>query len=409
MKLLLTLGWRNIWRNRRRSLITILAVTFAVMLSIVMRGIQLGTYDVNIRHVVELFSGYLQIQAPGYQKNPSLHKSFKLSDSLRVLLETDKRVIGTAPRILGDGLISYRDYSQGAVIVGIDPELERQVSKLPSRVTSGSFLASDRQDAIVVGHKLLENLKAQTGDTIVLLSQGFDGSLGNLRFVITGALKSGLGDLDRSLVLMNLDAARELLVMEGRVSLIAIKLDDLGEISSFQEDHAGSLETMGMALLEWKEVMPDFEQSIELDNVSGILTLGILILVVAFGITNTVLMSVTERFREFGIILSIGMQHTRLVWLIFLETVMIIVLGLVLGNILAYGINYYLVLNPIEFSGEFGAIYEEYGWLPRLESTLKLSSFLNTSLAILVISIVSTLYPIMKVLKLEPLKGIRYT
>lgn len=409
MNLLLKLGWRNIWRNKRRSIITISAVTFAVMLSIAMRGIQLGTYEVNIRHVVELFSGYLQIQTEGYQKNPSLQKSFSVTDSLRTLLESDSRIVAYTSRVVGDGLVSFRDNSQGAFILGIEPDKERRVSKLATRVASGHFLDAGDLDQIVVGYKLLENLKATLGDKVVVLAQGFDGSLGNLKFTIAGTIKTGTDALDRNAVFMTLDAAQELLVLYGRVNLVAIRLNDLPDIPDVQEPLRGRLESKKLAVLAWNEVMPDLEQGIKLDNISGILMLGILIIVVAFGITNTVLMSVTERFREFGIVLSIGMPQRRLALLVITETLIIVLIGLLAGNILAYAINSYIVSHPIEFTGEYAEMYAEYGFLPRIESTVRLSSFFNTTLSMLAISILAAVYPILKVLKLEPLKGIRHT
>jgi ABC-type lipoprotein release transport system permease subunit len=379
------------------------------MLSVAMRGMQLGTYEVNIRHVVELFSGYIQIQADGYQKNPSLQKSFPVTEGLQALLAGDSRIAAFAPRVIGDGLVSFRDNSQGAAILGVAPEQERRVSNLATRVTSGHFLNSGASHEIVVGYNLIENLKASLGDEVVVLSQGFDGSLGNLKFTIVGTIKTGSDALDRNAVLMTLDAAQELLVLYGRVSFLALRLNDLGDIPDVQEPLRESLRSHKLAVLAWNEVMPDLEQSIKLDNVSGILMLGILVIVVGFGITNTVLMSVTERFREFGIVLSIGMQQQRLVILVLIETLVIVLIGLLAGNILAYGINSYIASHPIEFTGEFAEMYEEYGWLPRLEATVRFSSFLNTTLSMLAISILAAVYPLLRVFKLEPLKGIRHT
>lgn len=409
MNLVLKLGWRNIWRNKRRSIITILAVTFAVMLSIVMRAIQLGTYDVNIKHVVDLYTGYLQLQVPGYQKNPTLQKSFVFSEHLNRALIEDPRIIAAAPRIVGDGLVSFRDKSQGAILVGTSPEQERRVSKLADRVVEGRFLEESADDEVLVGEKLLENLSASIGDQIVVLAQGYDGSLGNLRFTIVGTLKTGMAQFDQSSLVMTLAAARDLFVMDGRVNTVAIRLEDLSAIQRVQESLASPADQEGLKVLAWNEVVPDFEQSIQLDNVSGILMLAILVIVVAFGITNTVLMSVTERFREFGIILSIGMQPRMLVTLVFLETIIIVLVGLALGNLLAIGVNLYFVNNPIVFTGDFEQIYAEYGFLPRIESTFRISSFLNISLSILGISLLAMLYPLAKVIRLEPLKGIRYT
>jgi putative ABC transport system permease protein len=409
MNFLLTLAWRNVWRNKRRSIITILAVTFAVMLSIAMRGIQLGTYEVNIRHVVELFTGYVQIQNPGYQNNPSLRKSIRMTPELRSLLADDPRILGYAPRIVGDGLISFRENSQGAVIFGVDPAAERSVSTLGDKIDRGTFLADENSHDIVVGHTLLENLGASLGDELVVLAQGFDGSLGNLKFRIAGTVKTGMLDLDRSAAFMNLVTAQELLLMERRASLIAVRLADLQQIDPVQESLSSRLAPIGLVALSWSDVMPDLKQGIELDNVSGLLTLAILIIVVAFGITNTVLMSVTERFREFGIVLSVGMQPRTLTGLVLLETACIVALGMLAGNVLAYGINSYIAANPILLGSDFEQMYAEYGFLPRIESTVRFSSFVNNTLSILGVSLIAALYPLTKVMRLEPLKGIRYT
>ncbi len=409
MNLLFKLGWRNIWRNKRRSIITILAVTFAVMLSIAMRGIQLGTYAVNIRHVVQLYSGYLQIQAEGYQDNPSLQKSFSPSNDITDLLRSDEHVVAFAPRVIGDGLLSYRDNSLGAMILGIDPAAEASASTVASRMKDGEFLPSADGDGIVVGYKLLDNLKAQIGDTVVALAQGFDGSLGNMKFRIIGTIKTGSTEFDGATILMGLSTAQELLSMYGRINLYAIQLQRLEQIADTKEYLNEELRGSGLIALSWDEIMPDFAQSIQLDNVSGMLMLAILIIVVAFGITNTVLMSVTERFREFGIILAMGMRQRQLVVIVLIETFIIVLLGLIFGNILAAGVNYWIMEHPIVLTGDFEAIYAEYGFLPRIESTLRPTMFLNSSLAVLAISILAAIYPLTKVLRLEPLKGIRYT
>ncbi len=407
--MLLKLAWRNIWRNKRRSIITILAVTFAVMLSIAMRGLQLGTYEVNIETVVNMFPGYLQIQKIGYQKNPSLQKSFSFDRGLREMLQNEPLITGYTPRVMGDGLISFKDNSAGAAILGIAPETEKTVCDIMSKVNAGRFFQSDSSNEIVVGYTLLSNLKAEIGDTVVVLAQGYDGSLGNLLFKIAGAVKTGSREFDAGAVFMGLSTAQNLLAMYGRVNIIAISLNDLDDIPEVQNYLNRVLQNSELTALKWNEIMPDFEQTIQLDNIGGILFLGILVIVVAFGIMNTVLMSVTERFWEFGVTLSIGMPQRKLVLQVLLETLFIALIGIVIGNILATGINYYIVQNPIVFGGEFAELYAEYGFLPRLESTLKAHIFWNSSLATFIISIFASLYPLFKVYRLEPLKGIRYT
>jgi len=409
VNLLFKLAWRSVWRNKRRSIITILAVTFAAMFSIAMRGIQLGTYEVNIQTAVNMFSSYLQIQRTGYQENPSLQRNFRYDETLESLIKAQPAVTAQAPRIYADGLVSFKDNSLGAAIIGIDPNLENYVSDLHNKVDAGKFFRSDSTDEVVVGYKLLRNLKAAIGDKIVVLTQGYYGSLGNMLFRISGTIKTGSREFDAAAVFIGLSTAQELLDMGNRITVIALSLTDLDRVTATKAQLNQKVRNLNLTALSWDEILPELKQSIELDNIAGLLFLGILIFVVAFGILNTVLMSVTERFREFGILLSVGMPQIKLVTIVFIETLIIAMIGLLFGNILAAGVNYYIVLNPIVFSGDFGAIYEEYGFLPRLESSLKLSIFIYSTISILIIALASFLYPGYKLWRLEPLKGIRHT
>jgi ABC-type lipoprotein release transport system permease subunit len=409
MRLLIKLAWRNIWRNRRRSIITILAVAFAVMLTVATRGLQLGTYEVNIQSVVRLYSGFLQIQRPGYQDNPTLRKSFPYTKKLRSILDSQALITGYAPRVYADALISYRDNSYGTMLVGIDLERERKISNLLKKIRQGREPESGRGNEILIGEKLLKNLNAQIGDSIIVLVQGFDGFLRDSFCKITGTFRMGSDEFDRTVILMPIHTLQELLGLENRVSVIAISLEKLDHLEPAKKSLQKALTPLNLNVLTWDEVMPSFKQSIELDNIGGILFLAILVIVVAFGILNTVLMSVTERFREFGIILALGMPQRKLVTLVAFEILFLVFIGISAGNLLGGLVNWYIIHHPIEFSGEFAAIYEEYGFLPIMTSTLKLHIFVNTTLSVLAAAFVASLYPLRKVAKLEPLKGIRYT
>ncbi len=407
--MLLKLAWRNIWRNKRRSLITLAAVVFATVMAIAMRGIQKGTYALNIRSVVELFSGYLQIQDKKYLDNPSLTSSFVIDKNINETLKTTKGVIGYAPRVYADGLISFKDNSRGVAIFGINPAKEKDVTTFTKNIHSGKFFTSDSSNQIVVGDQLLKNLDAKIGDSIVLLAQCYDGTLGNQKYKIVGTVKLGVPELESSVIFMGLKSAQSLLSMGNRVNVIAIKIDGLNHINDIDQTLSNKITNSRLRVLSWSKINPELEQSIQMDNISGIFFLGILIVIVAFGILNTVLMSVMERFREFGVILAIGMPQVNLTYLVYVETIIITVIGLILGNALGVIINTYLIFHPITFGGEIKKLYEIYHFLPQIKSTLNPSIFFNVSISILIISILSCLYPAYKVYKLEPLKGIRHT
>lgn len=412
MKLLLKLAWRNIGRNIRRSILTVLAVVFATFLTVAFRGLAIGTWEFNVRNSVEMFSGYLQVQRDGYQANPSLAKSLRYPGSIRPILLQEPKVTAFAPRIVADGLVSFRDHSNGAMILGIEPSSEHSVSRFQKRVVEGRFFSPGSPDEVVIGSTLLGNLQAAVGDTLVILAQGFDGVLGNLLFRVTGAIRMGVSEFDGATVLMDLSAAQELLAMNERVSIVALAVKDLDGLEEIRDRLAAGFNEEGLtgaSVLTWEEVMPDLSQAMAFDETGDWIFLVILIIIVTFGILNTVLMSVTERFREFGVTLAVGMQSGRLVILVVLESLFLTLIGIALGATLGQILNTYIANNPIMFTGDYQAMYEQYGFLPQLVSSNAFEIVATVALVILGVSLLAILYPIYRVARLEPLKGIRHT
>ena len=409
MKLLLKLAWRNIWRNKRRSVLTLLAIVFAVFLSITMRGIQKGIYELSIKTALDTFPGYLQLQAEGFKENNSIKHNFKLTNKIKNDLENIKQISGYAERVQAAGLISYKENSQGTAILGVSPELEKNVSTLLEKINQGRFFDSDTSLEIVLGSTLLEKLNATVGENVVLLAQGFDGSMGNLKFKIIGTVKLGVPELDAMAAFIPLTTAQELVSLYNRINVAAIKIDDLKNVNSVEKTLEEKITDEKIAILPWNNVVPDLKQSIDLDNISGIFMLIILVIIVSFGILNTILMSVTERFNEFGVCLAVGMPNSKLVLTIIFETLLIIFVGLLIGNVFSYGLVSYLNSNPVIISGEYAEMYELYGFVPKIQPSLNISTFINPTIVILLTSLVTAIYPITKVIKLEALKGIRYT
>lgn len=412
MILLFKLAWRNVWRNKRRSLLTILAIFFAAFLTIVVVGMQDGTWEHSVRTSVRMMSGFLQIQREGYQENPSLQLMFPFDETLENILQNDPAVTGYAPRVYADGLITNRDNSYGAAIFGVDPESEQTVSRFHERIVEGKFIDSATTDEIVLGERLMQNLQVAIGDTVVIIAQGTDGSMGNMKYRIGGAVRFGAEEVDMMTVLMHLEEAQELVVMYDNVHVVAIGIDDLREIYKVQNRLQRAIEHEDrelLSVLNWEEIMPDLKEAMEFDKIGGWLFYVLLVIIVAFGILNTLMMSVTERFREFGVILSIGMKQRTLVSLVVLETVMLVLVGLVAANIAGYALNSYFYHNPIELGGELADVYAYYGIEPLMAWVKYISINVNTSLMILGVTFFVAIFPVVKVIKLEPLKGIRYT
>jgi ABC-type lipoprotein release transport system permease subunit len=233
--------------------------------------------------------------------------------------------------------------------------------------------------------------------------------MGNKKFRIIGTFSLGSPELDGMSCFINIEAADELLTMNGKVNVIALKLNEIKTIPEFIENFNRINKDTLIVALGWEQVLPELKQSIELDDASNLIFLFLLIIVVAFGILNTMLMSITERYREFGIMLALGTNNTRLLVIVFFEVVFLITIGIVLGNLSAHAVNYYYYHNPILLSGSFAEIYEQYGFIPALYFSIDLGFYLDISLKIMLISFATFVFPAIKIFRLRPLKGIRYT
>jgi len=413
--LLIQIAWRSLWRNRRRSSLVIAAITFAASLTMIKMNVDNGTIFEAIKDAARLSTGFIQIQKPGYVNNPTLQKSFVVSPELKRAIESNLSITGASPRIEADGLLSHKEHSIGVVIMGISPASEKSITDFQNKVSAGRFLSESTSQhsgtpEIVVGYRLLQNLKAKVGDSVVVLCQGFDGVLGNMFARIVGTFRTGSDEFDRMGAFMDIVDLQPFLTMDDRVNAVAIsvgKMDDVAEVTSQLDS---TLEPLGLVAVPWQELMPQMDQTLKFKQSGDFVFMIILLVVVGFGILNAVLMSVTERFREYGVVLSLGMQQEKLVVTVAIETLFMIVIGIVLGNLLGVGISYYISVHPIVIGGNLEQIYKQYGFnVPMITSHVSTATSVLASSTVLIISFASTFYPLWRVLRLEPLKGIRYT
>lgn len=409
MKLLINIAWRSLWRNRRRSLLVIAAIAFAVMFAIVRLGFDEGTFALSLRTAVRSSTGYLQIQKIGYNDNPTLQKSFPITPELESILKSDPEIDGSSPRIQSGGLISFRNHSLGALITGVEPKTEELITDFPAKIIQGRFLDDDSTPDIVVGYKLLRNLGASVGDSVVILAQGFDGVLGNIFVHIVGTFRTGSDEFDRTGAFMSVPVMQNFLAMGNDVNAIALSADDPADVGRIVRTLDPVLKPAGLVAVPWQELLPQLQQTMGFSHAAHILFLTILFAVVGFGILNALLMSVTERFREFGVMLSIGMSNSRLALTTAMEMFFMIVIGFTIGNAAGAAINYHFIEHPIVLGGNVGKFVREWGFQPIVPSSLSPGIFVTAGTIVLAISAAAAVYPLWRVARLEALKGIRYT
>ncbi len=404
------LAWRNVWRSKRRTLLTLLTIMIGCAMIILFNSIATGGHEQMIEDAVALNVGHIQIHEKGFWDNLTIDYAFEPSPELLELLSKDPRIKSFTERVIAGGLLSFNDSTRGMMIQGIDPEKEQQVCNLHTKIhPGGRFLTSEDTTHAVIGNVLAKNSGTAVGDKIAMISQGFDGSIAAERFTIVGIFESGNPEYDRGLILIPLAQAKETFSMMGFVHSIVIRLDNSSDLSKVKEKIT-SLTSQGETELEvmgWEELMPELVQFIVMDDMSAYIFDFILFMVVAFGILNTIQMSVFERTREFGVMLSIGTLPNQVTFMIMLESVIISFLGIFLGVIMGYSISWYFQVNPLDYSSyaEEMAVWGISTMIFPAKTTLL--NVTVTSLLTFILGVLFSVFPARRAAKLNPIEAIR--
>ena len=404
--ILLKLAWLNIWRNKRRTIITATSVFFAVLLAIVFRSLTDGIYDNMIHNVVSYSSGYLQIHKKGYWDEQSIDNSFEEDQNLyKLLLETPK-ITHILPRIQTFSLASNLDKTKGVLVLGIDPVKEKEVNRLQDKIVKGDYIESVQDNGVVVGEGLASQFKLKVNDTLVLLGQGYHASSAAGKYRVKGIIKLGSIELNNNVVYMSLQQAQQLLGADKHITSISVILEKGTHLNTLKGSIQKLIGLDTYEVMSWKEMMPELDQFIEADSSGHYIIIGVLYLIIAFGLFGTILMMVFERQHEFGILIAIGMKRALLALMLLLESIMISLIGCFLGIIGGIFIVKWFTIHPIQFTGDLKEVYEDYG----IESIIYFSSdekvFFTQTLIVLVLSTLLALYSGYNVMKLKPVEAI---
>ena len=402
----LKLAWRNLWRNRRRTYITMASVFFAVLLAIAMRSLQEGTYAQMINNVVSFYSGSVQVHAQGYWDDQSLDLSMEQSSELETKLLADPQVTVAGPRLESFALISFGEESASSAVVGIDPELEDGITGLRGKLVDGSYLDANDQ-GLLLAEGLAEKLSATLGDTLVLLGQGYHGVMAAGKYPIQGILSFGSPDLNKRMLYLPLKEAQVMYGAEGRLTSYVLGLNNPQSSAQVVSRLETKVDSAEHEVMEWSTMMPELVQTIESDRAGGVITVFILYVIIGFGIFGTILMMTTERQYEFGVLTAIGMKRGKLAFTVLVESVIIAMLGVLAGSAIAFPIVWYLNRNPIYMGDEMAEMYAEYGMDAVLPTVIDPVIFSQQAMTVLIITLVVSLYPLFKIRRLDAVKAMR--
>ena len=399
MNTYIQLAWRNIWRNKRRTIITAASIFFGVVLSSIMSSMQEGSYARYIKTIVNSYSGDLQIHKKGYSDDKIINNSLEYSSEIQNKISKLKTITTVTPRIETFALASGRELTKGVMVIGISPTSEDKITSLSKKIVSGNFLA-EGDKGIVLGSSLAKYMKVIPGDTLVLLGQGYHGVSAAGKYEVKGIIRQGSPELDRSVVYMDVKECQYFLSAENRVTSIVIMTDNIDHVGIAGKEIEGTLGN-DFEVKDWKEINRVLLKQIDSDRASGLVIKGILYLIIGFGIFGTTMMMTLERRKEFGVLIAIGMKKIRLAYVLFTETIFIGLLGSLSGILVSIPIAGYFLFNPIRFTGQTAESMMQMGFEPVISFTLTPSVFYIQALIILIISVLIGLYPISYIRKLK--------
>ncbi|MEG8988139.1 FtsX-like permease family protein [Ignavibacteria bacterium 4148-Me] len=398
------LAWKNIWRNKKRSLILILSALAGIWGGIFANSIFIGMWETTIESAINRELSHIQIHNPEYLEEKLINQNISDINKVREILSHTNYIKNFSERTIIDGIALSTVTSGGVKIIGIQPEKEKFITSIHNKLITGRYLKHNQNNEILIGRKLAERLKLKVGSKLVLSFQDVNGNLVASAFRVTGIFRTESSIFDERNCFVNSD---ELFSLTGRKDLIheiAIRLNDINEIEeakNFLQLHLTKLKVDS-----WKDLAPEYSLTQEFLYLELNIFMGIILFAILFGISNTMMMSVYERIREFGVLLAIGMKRIRLFSLIVIESVILLFTGGIIGTLLGFVSIQLLQKNGVDLS-IFGEGLASYGISAVLYPELPLEMYLSLFLMMLITSIFAALSPAIKAVKLKPAEAIR--
>jgi ABC-type lipoprotein release transport system permease subunit len=402
--MLLTLAWKNIWRNKKRSLIILTAIALGLWAGLFSVAISIGVWEATINATIDRNLSHIQIHTKEFKDEKLISNFIPNGNSIVDEVRNDKRIKEISGRVLIEGMASSPSSSGGVNIIGVSPEREKMVTTIPSYIEEGNFFETKKRNPVVVGKKLADKLGLRLNSKIVLTYQNVDTTLTYAAFRIVGIFKTESTAFDQSNLFVKKSDLYSTMESEPIISEIAVRLnssDDIDSVySNLKQDYSS------LIVETWKQLAPELEFTYEMLILELEIFLGIILAALLFGITNTMLMSVMDRIREFGVLMAVGMKRVRVFALILIETFILSIFGGLLGMLLGGITVWYLSDKGIDLS-IFAEGLNAYGMPTQMYPVLPLYFYFVLVVMIIVTAIIASIYPSIKTIRLRPAEAIR--
>jgi len=403
-----TLAWRNLWRNKRRTIITAGSAFFAVFFAVVMQSVTYGVFGKMIEDMARLSTGHVQVQDSLYLDEPTPDHSMLLDMQVLERARSIEDAVAVMPRLEAIVLASSGERSTPIQVIGIEPEPEERVNRFVERIREGGAYFEGSPSGLpeaLVGSALGDLLGLGVGDTVLTIGQGYHGVPAYGRFRVCGLVELGNPELSKRLVYVKLQEAQNVFRMEGRVTGVVCMAQPSADLKSIQAALTRIFPNEVARL--WSDLMPDLKQTLDGKLAGNYVILFILYLIIGFGLFSTVLMMMSERQKEFGILISVGTDRRILASMVYLEVVLLGALGVGLGTLAVWPFLEWFDAHPVQLRGDLRDLHEQYGLEPILPVMIEPFLFLKQAGIVFSMALLVGLYPIRVLKHLNILKASR--
>lgn len=399
------IAWRNIWRNRRRSLIVMISVAIGIIAALLMDTLSRGMMVQMLENQIGSHVSHIQIHRKGFRADPVIQNFLPDPQRVQTAVSRLGEIGFWTERVITYGLLSSAESSSGITLVGIDPTREADVTTIKNSVVAGRYLSGERNE-IVIGRKLAEKLNVTMGDKVVDMATSIDGSVASDVFRVVGLYETFSSEFDKVFAYVDLAHMQDMLGLRSNVSEVALLVRDRDQLDRVKEELRHELGE-SYEVLSYPEILPFLVLQLDIFEESMYIFYLIIGIALIFGIINTMLMSVFERITEFGVLKAIGMGGRLLVTMVVLEALLLGVLGTVAGFIIGYGIYLPLSQSGVDLS-MFAESLKSIGSGSVIYPVLTFSGAINALVIIPLVAVLGAIYPAAKAARLQPIEAIRH-
>lgn len=406
--MLFSIAYRNIIRARRRTVVTIVLSTISTAFFIFYVSMMEGSYSKIFKDSVEIYPSYIQITGLNYRDDPGYENLIFDTKSVVEKISKIDEIELAASRFEGFVLYASSENSVGGMLVGVEPNSESKLSKIPKTLSEGKYLFANDTDKIVIGEKLAKKLNVKLGDTVSIVGSAIDYSFAADNLIIKGIFRTGLDEFDGNAAFINKKYLDEILLSQNISTHIIVLPKNRADSIETAKKIEQTLQTSEYEIQEWHKYLEGVIKAMEFDKYSGIITMWLFLIVIFFVIMIYALLTIYSRIKEIGIMRAIGTTPLKIFYILMLETVMLGFISVVIGGIIGGYLSYYFQINPI-YLESFEETYRQYGILEAvLPAAFSWEIVFEGMGFIMIMNIISAIYPIIKVNSFKPIEAIRH-